>query len=82
MLFRSNSDQKPHIFTMKTVDVPQAVKRDEADCRRQQIREQTRTEYCQERGKVEQEFQDEDPDIPERDGEFPGEEPPDTWYEE
>jgi len=77
-----NSDQKPRIYTMKTVDVPQAVKRDEADRRRQQIREQTRAEYGQERSKVEQEMQDEDPDVSERDGEFPGEEPPDPWYEE
>lgn len=77
-----NSDQKPRTYTMKTVDVPQAVKRDEADRRCQQIREQTRAEYCQERGKVEQEMQDEGPDVSERDGEFPGEEPPDPWYEE
>lgn len=77
-----NSDQKPRVFTMKTADVPQALKRDEADCRHQQIRDQTRTEYCQEQGKVEQKVQDEDPDIPKRDDEFPGEEPPDPWYEE
>ena len=70
-------DQKTQTYTLKTVDAPHAVKKDELERRLQMIREQTRAKYCRPRHEVEQE-------VEHVLGETSQEEDaqPNSWYEE
>lgn len=75
-------NQKPRIYTMQTLNMPQAAKQDEAERRLHQIREQTRRTYGRPRNEVEQELRSSD-HLPGSEGK-PGEdeESHGPWYEE
>jgi hypothetical protein len=51
-------NQKPRIYSMQTLNVPQAAKQDEAERRLHQMQEQTRRTYGRPRSEVEQELRD------------------------
>jgi hypothetical protein len=75
-------NQKPRIYSMQTLNVPQAAKQDETERRLHQIRGQTRRKYGRPRNEVEQELRDSE-DLPGSERK-PGEdeESHGPWYEE
>ncbi len=76
-------NQKPQKYTMQTLDVPQAARKDEVERRFRQIREQTETKYCRPSSQVEQELRFTPEIFPEGDGKPDQDEGPhDSWYEE
>jgi hypothetical protein len=75
-------DRRPQKCIVRTPDLPQAVKKDEAKRRQRLIQGQTRAKYGRPQSEVEQELRDAPVDTPNGGEEQRDDEPPDSWYEE
>ena len=75
-------DQKNQVYTLKTVDAPHAVKKDELERRLQMIREQTRAKYCRPRHEVEQKLEHSSKETFQKEEERDNDTQQHSWYEE